>query len=112
MSFDNIGYDDLQSSSGGDGSGYPSQHSTPPTMRQSSGQGRKNTSGNWVTDSLGGWLGSSPREETHRDRDDRDRDMPNYGSDDYSSRGYSSARDTTDTIARSARDYRRDREYE
>lgn len=114
MSFDNIGYDDLHSSSGGDGSGYPSQHSTPPTMRQSSDQGKRTSSGNWVTSSLGGWLGGSPREETRRDKDDRDRrdrDMPNF-SDDYPSRGYASARDITETIARSARDYGRDREYE
>lgn len=90
-----------------------------------------------MTGSLGGWLGSSPREETHRDRDDRDdrddryRDMPRGyrgerrsprvsgggdDSDDFVSRGYSTARDITDTIARSARDYRgsdrdRDRDY-
>ncbi|KAK5957069.1 hypothetical protein OHC33_001438 [Knufia fluminis] len=120
MSFDNIDYDDLNSSSGGNGSGYPSQHSTPPTMRQTSGQGKRTTSGNWVTGGLGGWLGGSPREDT-RDRDDRDdrgyreeRRSPRVsgggGDDDYPSRGYTSARDITETIARSARDYTGDRD--
>jgi len=133
MSFDNIDYDDLHSSSGGNGSGYPSQHSTPPTMRQSSSQAKKTASGGWVTNGLGGWLGSSPKDETPRDRDrerddmdDRDRDVPRAyreerrsprasgGGDgeDFVSRGYTSARDITDTIARSARDYAGDRERE
>lgn len=114
MSFDNIDYDDLHSNNG---SGNPSQQSTPPTMRQSAGQDRT-TSGGWVS----GWLGGSPREETHR-RDDRDDDhdrrrgdrhrderrsprVSGGGADDndYLSRGWSTARDITESIARSGRD--------
>lgn len=117
MSFDNIDYDDLHSAQGS-GSGYPSQHSTPPTMRQTSGQGRRTTSGNWVTGGLGGWLGSSPRNDERRDRDEYDRrdrdepDMPrsyrehsNHSVDDEGYRsGWSTAREITESIARSARD--------
>ncbi|KAK5099770.1 hypothetical protein LTS08_005485 [Lithohypha guttulata] len=126
MSFDNIDYDDLHSV-GGSGSGYPSQHSTPPTMRQTSGQDRRSTSSNWVADSLGNWLGGSPREGTYRDRDEydrrdrEDRDMPRerrsprYGEgapvdDDGYHTGWSTARNITESIARSARDSGRTRD--
>ena len=123
MSFDNIDYDDVHSYGG---SGQPSQHSTPPTMRQPLSEGHRSTSGNWVTGNLGGWLGGSPREESHRDRDDydrRDRDRDDRGShrderrsprvsggedDSYANKAWSTARDITDTIARSARDSGRD----
>lgn len=115
MSFDNIDYDDVHSSSG---SGYPSQHSTPPTMRQSSGQ-KRTTSGNWVTGNLGGWLGGSPRDERteHDHREERRSPRVSGGAahpddEDYASRGWSTARDITDSIARSGRDRdTRDRDY-
>lgn len=121
QSFDNIDFDDLRSGSGsGTGSGYPSTHSTPPHLRQSSGR----STGAGQRGGLGAWLGGSPRD----DRDDYDRDdldvprahrdggrSPRIGTgqpadeDYYSSRGYTSARDAADAMARSARDY--DREY-
>lgn len=114
MSFDNIDYDDVHSSNG---SGYPSQHSTPPTMRQSSGQ-KRTTSGNWVTGNLGGWLGGSPRDERseqdHRDerRSPRVSGGGHPDDEDYASRGWTTARDITDSIARSGRDRdTRDRDY-
>ena len=124
MSFDTIDYDDVHS---GNGSGYPSQHSTPPTMRQSSGQGRRTTSGNWVPN-LGGWLGGSSPQDPKRDEHDRrdERDMPRGYRDErrsprvsggvpdeddgYLSKGWSTARDITDTIARSTRDSGRERD--
>ena len=131
MSFDNIDYDDVQSF-GGSGSGHPSQHSTPPTMRQPSGEGQRTASGGWVTGNLGGWLGGSPREDSHRERDrddydrrDRDRDdrthrderrSPRVGDgvqddDYYGNKGWSTARDIADSVARSVRDSTKDRDH-
>lgn len=103
MSFDNIDYDDVQSYGG---SGQPSQHSTPPTMRRPSG------SSSWNPGNLGGWIGGSPREESHRDRDDYDRRDQRAGgadNDSYANKAWSTARDITDTFARNARDTARDR---
>lgn len=123
QSFDNIDFDDLRSGSGsGTGSGYPSTHSTPPHLRQSSG---RSTGAVPRGAGLGGWLGGSPRADDRDDYDryDRDRedlDVPRAHRDGrrsprpadeeyYTSRGYTSARDAADAMARSARDY--DREY-
>jgi len=111
QSFDNIDYDDLHSTGNGNhseyGSGYPSQHSTPPTMRQSSGQDRSSAGGNWVTGNLGGWLGGSPRgdEYERRDRTSGGRE----GDDDLFTRGFSSARDIVDNYARNNARERYDR---
>lgn len=122
QSFDNIDYDDLHSGSGsGNGSGYPSTHSTPPHLRQSAGRGGV-TGGQRVPS--GGWLGSSPRIDDRDDYDrydsqdlhvprphgDSGRRSPRIGAEEdyYLSRGYTSARDVGDPTARSARDYDRD----
>lgn len=131
QSFDNIDYDDVHSRSGSrNGSGYPSTHSTPPHLRQSSGRSTGSSQRPTSGVGLGSWPGGSPRDDRDdydrydRDRDDldiprsyrEDRRSPRLGGggsqadeEYYLSRGYTSARDVTDAISRSARDY--DREY-